>query len=340
MSLDVAKERLSYHFNNSSDFDEIEIDLFGGEPFLYPDFIIDIVEWTKSQQFNKPFIFFASTNGTKIHGPIQDWLKLNKEFICLSLSIDGLPETHNFNRNNSYSKIDIDFFRNTYPFQDIRMTINEKTLSNLSDNIIHLHNKGFLVSAVFAQDIEWKNKNNNRILLHEILKLSQYYIENSNIEVCSLLDSYLQSILIDDDILKKENTKWCGTGTNMIAIDIKGNEYPCQMFLPSSMPLSCEWENIDFKENDIFTDNECNSCLIKNICGTCYGLNIRSRGDIKKRDKHLCDFNKILCLGTSYLLGQLFELENFGRYDSVYEKLNVIKAIENVQIAYSSLYKF
>lgn len=339
MTLDIAKERLNHHFNNSDDFEEIEIDLFGGEPFIYPNFIIGIVEWVKEQQFNKPFIFFASTNGTKIHGEIQEWLIKNKEYIWLSLSIDGLPETHNLNRSNSYSQIDIDFFKNTYPLQDVRMTINENSLSKLFDNIVHLHDLGFIVNAVFAQDVKWENKDNQQILLREISKLCEYYINNPNIPVCSILDLYLPSILVDDKILKKENTKWCGTGTAMVAIDINGNEYPCQAFLPSTMPKDCSWDQIDFNDNELFSSDDCKECLIRNICGTCYGINIRSRGNITKRDMQLCDFNKIVTLGTSYLLGKKFELEQFGKYDTATEKLKAIEAIERVQESYSPIYK-
>jgi radical SAM protein with 4Fe4S-binding SPASM domain len=219
------------------------------------------------------------------------------------------------------------------------MTINEKTLSKLFDNIVHLQNFGFIVNAAFAQDIEWKNRNNQLILLEEIHKLCEYYISNPDISVCSILDTYLPSILIDDEILKKENTKWCGTGTNMVAIDIKGNEYPCQIFLPNTMPKECNWAQIDFRNSDLFSNNDCKTCLIRNICGTCYGINIRSRGDIAKRDLKLCDFKKILSLGASYLLGKKFELGYFGKYDTVEEKLKAIEAIEIIQDTYSLTYK-
>ena len=339
MPIDLAKEKLANCFNDLENFDEIEIDLFGGEPFLNPNFIIELVEWTKKQKFNKPFIFFASTNGTKIHGEIQDWLIKNKDFIWLSLSIDGNSETQNLNRSNSYSKIDLEFFRKTYPLQDVRMTINEITLNNLFDNIKHLHDCGFIVTAAFAQDIEWLNEDNEKKLITEVRKLCDYYIKNPQIKVCSLLDIYLPIILTreKDNLQKKSN--WCGSGTSIKAIDIEGNEYPCQIFLPSSMPNTSEWKSLDFLKTDCFRSDDCSNCLIQNICGTCLGINLRARGLVSKRDPSLCEFNKILALGSSYLLGKKFAKGNFGQYKLKSEQIEAIESIKLIQQAYSADYK-
>ena len=95
MRLEKAKEIVRHEFGNSSDFDELQFDLFGGEPTLCKDFLISLVEWTLEQQFGKPFIFFLQTNGTLVHGAFQDWLRSHAEYVCAGLSLDGLPKTHN-----------------------------------------------------------------------------------------------------------------------------------------------------------------------------------------------------------------------------------------------------
>lgn len=40
---------------------------------------------------------------------MKEWFREHKDTFVLGLSLDGLPETHNHNRSNSYDKIDIDF---------------------------------------------------------------------------------------------------------------------------------------------------------------------------------------------------------------------------------------
>src|ERR1017187_10500315 len=81
MDLQMAKDVVRDEFEHASKFDEIEFDLFGGEPTLRKDFIIDLVEWTVAQKFNKPFLFFLQTNGTLVHGAFQEWLIQNKKHL-------------------------------------------------------------------------------------------------------------------------------------------------------------------------------------------------------------------------------------------------------------------
>ncbi len=142
MSLDLAKSIVQKELLNSDDFDEVEFNLFGGEPSLYFDIVKNLVKWTDGR-FTKPHIFFLETNGTLIHGEYQKWLTKYKEYVNVGISLDGTRESHNKNRCNSYDLIDIDFFVKTYPDQSIRMTICKDTIHNLSNDVIHLHNLGF-----------------------------------------------------------------------------------------------------------------------------------------------------------------------------------------------------
>ena len=224
MNIDVAKSAIDKHIKLSNDFDEFEIDLFGGEPFINTEFIIEICEWTWKQNYNIPMIFFASTNGTLVHGQIQEWLRKNKNSIWLGLSLDGTPKTHNGNRNNSYDKIDINFFLETYPLQPVQMTINSESIASLSEDIIYLHKLGFKISAALAQGVKWDIENNKKQFAIELKKLSEYYLDNPTITPCTLFEMFLPIIPY-----KVEQTKWCGCGTHMVTVDIDGKEYPVSL---------------------------------------------------------------------------------------------------------------
>ena len=325
MSLATAKSAIDKHFNNSSDFDEIEIALFGGEPFLRPDFIVELCEWTWNQRYTMPMIFFVDTNGTEVHGELQSWLRTSRDLIYLGLSLDGTPETHNKNRCNSYSKIDIDFFLTTYPKQPVRMTITPQTIGNLSNDIIHLHKLGFLVTSSFAQGVNWEMEKNKSQLSNELSKLCEFYLNHPQIDTCSLFDMTLPLVNA-----KTKQKKWCGCGTNMITYDIDGKEYPCQLFLPSAMPKEKSWGDIDFLEIQDFSDKECDLCVIKNICPTCYGANLITNNDIKKRDKNLCELYKIQALANSYLKGVMIE-KGVMSIDNNKDTHNIIRAINKIQ---------
>lgn len=126
MPIDIAKTALKRHLFHSQGFDEIEIDLAGGEPFLESDMIMDICEWTWQNRWPKLYIFFATTNGTLINYKIKEWLKKNSDRIYLSLSLDGTSSMQNTNRSNSYNKIDIQFFKENWPKQPVKMTVSDK----------------------------------------------------------------------------------------------------------------------------------------------------------------------------------------------------------------------
>jgi len=325
MEIEIAKSAIDKHIRNSGEHEEIEIDLFGGEPFLRPDFIQDLCHWTWKQKYDKPIIFFATTNGTMIHGEIQNWLKKYSRHICVGLSLDGTPNTHNTNRSDSYNSIDTKFFLDTYPYQPVRMTITSDFLNNLAEDIIYLHNLGFEISATLAHGIEWDIEKNKKQLSDELNKLCEYYLANPQVHTCSLFNMFLPVIPN-----KIEQKKWCGSGEHIVAINIDGNEYPCVSFLPNTM-TNLSWQNIDFKSITDFSDIECHDCLIKNICPTCYGMNFMRDGSLVKRDKNLCELYKILALANSYLLGIQIEqgLVDFEQKKILVDAIRAIKLIQN-----------
>lgn len=330
MSLEVAKSAIEYEFNNSDEFDEIEFDLFGGEPTLRKGFIMDLVEWAYSKKFGKPFLFFLVTNGTLVHGEFQDWLLKYKNHVYVGLSLDGTPETHNKNRSNSYSKIDIAFFVKNYPEQGVRMTINSATVGNLSNDIIWLHRLGFReVTPVFASGIDWNVDKVRTELARELAKLCDFYFANPGIKPCSLFDIHLPNFLQE----RKKIQKWCGTGTSMVSIAVDGKKYPCQTFQPNTTAKPIEFGDIAFGKIDDFSDPECSNCILEPACPNCYGMNHARGGDLIKRDRQLCTLTKIRALAVSNLRARQIEgsLANLSEMNPA-EIYQTIKAIQMMQI--------
>lgn len=110
MTFEMAKEIIVRELTNDDEYDTVCIDFFGGEPFLEFKLIKDICAFIKNESWSKKYFFTTSTNGTLVHGEIQEWLFKNKNIFECGLSLDGTKEMHNINRPYSYEKIDIDFF--------------------------------------------------------------------------------------------------------------------------------------------------------------------------------------------------------------------------------------
>lgn len=300
MSFETAKKIIDAEFQKNDDSD-LYIELFGGEPFLAFELIKQIYDYVEEKYKNRRWLFFTTTNGTLVHGEIQDWLKSHKH-IVVGLSLDGTKEMHDLNRSNSFDKIDLDFFLKTYPIQHVKMTISQETLPQLAEGVIFAHKKGFKVSCNLAFGIDWSNENNVAVLERELKKLIEYYLNNPQIEPCSMLSFPIHNVCNFRKMPKLH--KWCGTGTEMKAYDTDGTSYPCQFFLPlSAGEEKAKLANsINFEKEYSYdnVDEKCKNCKIVEACPTCYGSNFVAFGDIYKKDDNLCKLTKIIIKARSY----------------------------------------
>jgi radical SAM protein with 4Fe4S-binding SPASM domain len=327
MSLETAIDCLDRQFKNVNNYDEIEVDLFGGEPFLEFELIKEIYDWYKSEKVSIPVTFFIDTKGTLVHDHIQEWLKKNPQVI-IGLSLDGTRITHNKNRSNSYDLIDTDFFLKHYPNQPVRATMYPATLNKLSEDIMHLHNMGFKVTVSPALGVDWSVVDSVNILSRELRLLIDYYIENPQIQPCSIFQSNLTRLYT------KKKTKWCGTYTDMVSIDTSGKEYPCQSFQPNTTGYSLE-STPDLSLIQDWSDPQCANCLIENLCSTCYGLNYLQSGNIQTRDKSMCNVRKTMVLALTYYTAKAIEKDLLHLSDQ--QLVLTIKAIQDIQKEYKGI---
>lgn len=291
MSLEVGKKIIIESFKNiqQENYNLIEFDFHGGEPFMNFNFIQNICEWTWSQEWPISYRFFGTTNGTLLSDNTKNWLAYNKDRICFALSMDGTPEMNRVNRGCSIPDKNLQFFQTNWPSQPVKMTISKETITNISEGIIYAHKKGFNVSVNMAYGIDWDSSYLD-IYIKELDVLVEYYKENIETLPCSIFDKNLAPIY-----LEKNNVRHCGAGRNMQTFDTEGESFPCQMFSSNSTKAE-EWNKIikyDFiNDNSLYQDSECSTCSIYNICPTCYGMNFLERGLIGRRDKRLCPFIK------------------------------------------------
>lgn len=308
MDFDTAKTIIDKEFSMLQDDEYIEFDLFGGEPFLEFELLKKITEYVCEVKGNRQCQLFATTNGTLVHGKIKEWLRNHRCFIC-GLSLDGTREMHNINRSNSYDKIDLDFFKELYPEQDVKMTISKETLPNLAEGVIELHKKGFLVACNLAYQIDWSADENVTLLDRELHKLIDYYLDNPQIKPCSMLEMSFNNIVTCQD----EAIKFCGAGTTMRSYDVDGEFYTCQFFMPLSIGKD-KAENakkIEFPKETIpneLLDKKCRDCIIKSVCPNCFGANYAATGNIYSRDDNMCKLIKIMIKARSYFKAKQWEL--------------------------------
>lgn len=331
MSFKIAKEIIDKEMYADDNSSIINFDLFGGEPFLAYEQIKDIVTYLTAMKAPKAFRIFASTNGTLVHGEIQEWLKKYKCIFICGLSLDGNREMHNLNRDNSFDKIDLKFFANTYPLQPVKMTISKETIGNLYEGVKFCHDQGFNVNCNLAYGIDWADETNIAILERELNKLIVYYLHHPDIKPCSMLEMDIKMAGIPQ--AKTTVRKWCGAGTHMHTYDIDGNMYPCQFF----MPLSAGNEKAEaakklrFQEEvpDSLLDEKCRNCVIKTICPSCYGANFINSGSLYHKDDNMCKLTKIIMLARSLFKAEQLNQGQLKLHEN--EEQALIRSIINIQ---------
>ena len=331
MPLDLMIEIANAELNADNEFERIGFNIMGGEPFLAFENIRKFTEYLYSKEWPKEWYISLSTNGTLVHGEIQEYMLKYIDKLVISLSYDGTHDMQDLNRSESASKVDLDFFAANFPY--VKMTVSPLTLKNLANGIIFLQKKGFLVAANLALGIEWDYETSAEILSEQLEKLIDFYIENPEYRQSSILDMGIETI----NPLKEDFHSYCGAGNKLICYDWDGKQYPCHMF----SPLSMSSENAQLSGNLVFNgtinkdmlNEECKICPAIQVCPSCEGMNFEARGNVYANDRNYCRFIKIQVLANAafrlrqYRLGQL-ELTK----DEEYRLLSNIKLLQQLTI--------
>ena len=337
LPVETAKDFLLREAQNLDGFDEFEVDFHGGEPMLAFPQIKEIAEWIWSRSWPKPYICYATTNGTLVHGDIKEWFRKNAKRFVLGLSLDGTKAQHDANRSGSYDKIDFAFFREMWPFQSVKATVSPLSIHDFAAGIRNIFDLGFSYSINLAYGMQWTDD-----LLpayrRELQKVADFYLKRPELEPPALLAHVVSRIGANASRppSERENRKWCGTGTGMVCIGPNGKVYPCQAFMPSSKVADGDAvpTTFDFHDDGNFNDPACVNCMLDSACPSCYGNNYTRTGTLYTRDKTLCKFRKVEAVAESYLFGMM--LQEPDKYPVIAkmkpsEKLAVARGVKIIQ---------
>lgn len=306
MDMETAKRILDYEFALDDGYDCIEVDLFGGEPFLEFNLLTEIHDYVYSIESPRKRICFSTTNGTLVHGAIKEWLKQHKDTFCVGLSLDGNKIMHDLNRCNSFDQIDILFFKECWPNQDIKMTVCRESLPHLADGITFIQSLGYSCSGSFAFGIDWDLAVDLQVLESQLAILADFYISNPQIPIAEILDLKLEYISNEADV----PSRWCGAGLQMKAYDINGNLFPCQSFMFLAQEKKVQVDEFLFANETNLEDPKCKGCILNNVCSTCYGMNYSMTGKVNERDKEHCEFNKLIARFNAYVKFHRMQLQD------------------------------
>lgn len=271
----------------------------GGEPFLEFLLIKDLFRWAQKAFPRLSLHFKAVTNGTLVHGDIQDWLLDNRRHFSVELSLDGIPGIHNRQRSNSLENIDLHFFRDRLGIRTVSTVLVPDSLSSLADNITALEAEGFYVKCTPADGVDWATGDTPEKMAIQLRKLAEHYLANP--------DQQPFSMLTPSTWLLAENAEpeKCRPGKNSAALGTDGKLYAChrcsEYYNTGDWPVP--FEDLGLKDID-FPDNACHSCVMKNICGLCPATVASIRHD-RRQSEARCRLSKVMALAGAWLQLQM-----------------------------------
>ena len=285
MPLETAKAAITELFADTA-YEEIEISFLGGEPLMEFDTMAEIAQWVMDQEWEKPYIMFATVNGTLLTDEMKEWFTQRKHRFYLCLSYDGKYGAQDMNRSNSEKDIDLDFFVRTWPDQSVKMTVSEDAVAYLARNIIDLHEKNVEIDVSIALGEKQWAPESIRAFRQQLDMLVDYYLERPDLTPVTFLRHDLRGIFVQED----RKRQYCGAGGQFSVMYMDGSKHPCHLLSP--LVLSEERmkkaEELDVWHTVIEDLPVCRDCLIRRFCPMCIGMNFKCKNDPRMRDINSC----------------------------------------------------
>jgi sulfatase maturation enzyme AslB (radical SAM superfamily) len=297
MPRSVALAAVERHLDSTSDeFDEVQIDFTGGEPLMNFPLIQEVVEHVHARQWRKRHTFSIGTNGTLITEKVRRWADAHP-CVTFAFSFDGVPEAHDQNRSKSYKKVvrNLEFFKR-WPKGKVKMTLVPESLGFLAASVKHVHALGLEVAANVVFEDVWGGRKLEylRIFDRQLAELADFYFDNPQLEPPYLVNVPLEGLLFP----RKKGDRFCGSGKNMITVDLDGTEYPCHRFLPMASSRPEPKPDLGYHRT---RPSRCERCPLVAVCPTCIAYNYECHGCVDHRTTHHCEFIYLQALATAKL---------------------------------------
>ena len=314
MNFEIAKKILDDAYSAFDGYENMIIELHGGEPFIKFSLIKEIDAYVMNRYSYIPVLFRAITNGTLVHGEVQDWLRERKNRYEIMLSLDGNETVHDMNRrtidgNGSYKVIDLDFFLNTWKDCPISMTVTESTLPYLAENTIWLQQKGFVCYNAFQWATKWNVNVSVPILKRELDKLVAYYSDHAQARLCLLLNYRFMDFLKPIDSAYRycvdiDDPEEC--------YDAKGKYAPCHGFTEftvGSAEIAAQFADKTIHDFVFEPENVCYNCKLVRLCRICFAANHMLTGNMQIQNEEICIFNRMCIMASIEILKNRMQKE-------------------------------
>lgn len=327
MTIETAKKAADYFIDIwQNRYDEVVFDFIGGEPFVMPDLLEELLtyieERMRKQTKWKRYVFSFSTNGVCFDDEkVCNLIEKHHEHMSVGISLDGCKTIHDYNRSNSFDALmeGFPYWRKQFWWCSTKSTLNHESIPYVFESIKFLHSlcmKHMYMNTV-SEDV-WQD-GDDKLFYDQLIKSADYILDNKLYK-----EKYISLFDLGTMMDIEHQSNWCGCGSCMIAVDYKGNLFPCMRFktLSKMEPLSIgnifiDNGKIDYKKllpfyfchNTIHTP-DCENCDAKAMCPNCTAFCYDETGSIFDRVSYMCDMHRARVKANRYYWNKLAKLEN------------------------------
>lgn len=329
-------------YNKYANYDKSEaiiLEFIGGEPFLEIDLVSHLTDYfiqgliKRNHPWRNRYRISICSNGTLYFDPkVQFYIKEHFDHLSFSISIDGNKKLHDTCRvfptgEGSYDRAiaAVNHYRENGGFIGSKMTLAPENIEYTYEavkNLIENDYNDIYLNCVYEEG--W-TLNHAKILYKQLKLIADYLLENN------LWDKIALSIFDERYFMPKneEDMKnWCGGAGDMLAIDYKGDLYPCIRFMESSLgtktkPIIIGNVNTGIMSNKHECDNvsclqcitrrsqstdECFYCPIAEGCSWCTAYNYQVFGTPDARATFICTMHKARALANAYYWNKIYRI--------------------------------
>lgn len=326
-----SDEKVSSYINANKALGCI-LDFIGGEPLLCTDVMSKICKYFIGEVFKRKhrwainFMISMSSNGLLYFEPeFQEFVRLHKNHLSYGVTVDGNKTLHDSCRidkdgNPTYDRSIAavkDYTAKTGQNINSKVTLSPDNVVYLTEAVISLIEndyKDIMMNCVYEKGWETKHAT---ILYNRLKELTDWLEENNHLDdiYISMFDNYIGKPLPEDEL-----QNWCGGLGLMLAMDYKGDMYPCIRYMENSVGnnqepyiignlkegINCNPEHcarvdcmskIDRRTQ---STDECFYCPIASGCAWCSGYNYEIYGTPNKRATFICEMHKARVMATYY----------------------------------------
>ena len=330
----------------------IVLEFIGGEPFLEVDLIDKIIDYfiEKCIILHHPWIdrFRVSicSNGVLYFTPkVQEFIKKHQTHLSFTISIDGNKTLHDACRvfpdgTGSYD-LAIKAAKHYRKYYDAilssKMTLSPDNINFVFPALVNLWKNDY--NFIYCNCIYEKGWTieHAKILYYELKKVADYLLNNH-------LERIKGTSILNLDLSQQKNISdknFCGGDGNMLAVDYKGDLYPCLRYMESSIGqnqspyiIGNVNDGIGYNQQTKYmiagldvtyksqSPQECIDCPVSSECGWCSALNYQEFGTINKRTTYTCLMHKARVLANYY-----YQNKMGGNYPFLINKQDAIDII-------------